>query len=231
MIRLIAMFEAVPYESERRAMIEKQLRRRGIRDPRVLDTMFQIPRHEFVAPGLASRAYEDRPLPIGESETISQPYIVAVMTEAVRVQPGEKVLEVGAGSGYQAAILAHLGATVYAVERNTDLAEAARRRLARLGYTGIEILCGDGTEGYAAAAPYQVIVVTAASPPQIPQPLLDQLSSGGRLVIPVGERERQELQLIFRHGDEFATRLLDPCQFIPLIGKYGWPEVQPTIGI
>jgi protein-L-isoaspartate(D-aspartate) O-methyltransferase len=224
------MTDAIPYESERRAMIENQLRRRGIRDPRVLDAMFQVPRHEFVAPGLVSRAYEDRPLPIGESETISQPYIVAAMTEAVRVQPGDKALEVGAGSGYQAAILAHLGATVYALDRNPDLAEAARRRLARLDYAGIEVLCGDGTEGYAAAAPYQVIMVSAASPPKIPQPLLDQLASGGRLVIPVGEREHQELHLVFKHGDEFATRMLDPCQFIPLIGKYGWPEIPSSVG-
>lgn len=222
------MTETIPYESERRAMIEDQLRRRGIRDPRVLDAMFQVPRHEFVAPGLISRAYEDRPLPIGESETISQPYIVAVMTEAARVQPGDKALEVGAGSGYQAAILSHLGARVYALERNPDLAEAASRRLARLGYAG-EVLCGDGTEGYAAAAPYDVIMVSAASPPKIPQPLFDQLASGGRLVIPVGEREHQELRLIFKHGDEFATRMLDPCQFIPLIGKYGWPEIPSTV--
>ena len=224
------MTEAILYESERRAMIELQLRRRGIRDPRVLDAMFQIPRHEFVAPSLARRAYEDRPLPIGARETISQPYIVAVMTEAARVQPGDNALEVGAGSGYQAAILAYLGATVYAVERNPDLAEAARRRLARLGYSGIDILIGDGTEGYPAAAPYQVILVTAASPPKIPQPLLDQLANGGRLVIPVGAREHQELHVVFKHGDEFATRILDPCQFVPLIGKYGWPETPSIFG-
>ena len=224
------MTEAIPFESERRAMIELQLRRRGIRDPRVLDAMYHVPRHEFVAPSLAMRAYDDRPLPIGARETISQPYIVAVMTEAARVQPGDKALEVGAGSGYQAAILAYLGATVYAVERNPDLAEAARRRLARLGYSGIDIHIGDGTEGYPAAAPYQVILVTAASPPKMPQPLLDQLANGGRLVIPVGAREHQELQVIFKHGDEFATRVLDPCQFVPLIGKYGWPETPSIFG-
>src|SRR5579859_368051 len=133
------MTDAIPYEHERRAMVEYQLRRRGIRDPRVLEAMFQVPRHEFVAAGLVSRAYEDRPLPIGESETISQPYIVAVMTETARVQPGDKALEVGAGSGYQAAILAQLGATVSALERNADLAATARRRLSRLGYMGIEV--------------------------------------------------------------------------------------------
>ena len=212
------------FEPERREMIEYQLRRRGIHDPRVLDAMFMVPRHEFVASNLISRAYDDRPLPIGAKETISQPYIVAVMTEAVRVQPGDKALEVGAGSGYQAAILAHLGAKVYGIERNPDLAEAARQRLARLGYDGIEIITGDGTEGYAPAAPFQVIMVTAGSPPKIPQPLLDQLAEGGRLMIPVGGHDYQELNLIFKHGGQIASRMIDPCQFVPLIGKYGWPE-------
>jgi protein-L-isoaspartate(D-aspartate) O-methyltransferase len=224
------MNEPIPYESERRAMIETQLRRRGIRDARVLDAMFLIPRHEFVAPALVRRAYDDRPLPIGQSETISQPYIVAVMSEAARVQPGDQALEVGAGSGYQAAILSFLGAKVFAVERNPDLAEAARRRLARLGFEGVEIISGDGTEGYAQAAPYQVIVVTAASPPKIPPPLLDQLAEGGRLVIPVGQREHQELCVVFKRGNELSTRTLDSCQFIPLIGKYGWPEMNPLHG-
>jgi len=223
------MNEAIPFESERRAMIETQLRRRGIRDSRVLDAMFQVPRHEFVAAGLIGRAYEDRPLPIGAAETISQPYIVAAMTETARVEPGDRALEVGAGSGYQVAILAHLGAKVYAIERNPNLVEATRNRLARLGYEGIEVTCGDGTEGYPTAAPYEVIMVTAASPPKVPQPLLDQLADGGRLVIPVGSREHQELQLIFKHNDDFVTRVFDPCQFVPLIGKYGWPEKQFTL--
>ncbi len=208
-------------------MIEHQLRRRGIHDSRVLDAMFSVPRHEFVSPNLVSKAYDDRPLPIGATETISQPYIVAVMTEAVRVLPGDKALEVGAGSGYQVAILAHLGAKVYAIERNRDLAEAARLRLARLSYEGVEIISGDGTEGYSPAAPFQVIMVTAGSPPKIPQPLLDQLADGGRLVIPVGGRDYQELNLIFKHDGQIATRTIDPCQFVPLIGKYGWPENVP----
>lgn len=208
-------------------MVETQLRRRGIRDPRVLDAMFLIPRHEFVTPSLVHRAYDDRPLPIGVAETISQPYIVAVMSQAARVQPGDQVLEVGAGSGYQAAILSWLGGKVFAVERNPELAEATRQRLTRLGFEGIQIMTGDGTEGYPPAAPYQVILVTAASPPKIPQPLLDQLAEGGRLVIPVGGIEQQELRLVFKHGNEFATRTLDQCQFVPLIGKYGWPETRP----
>lgn len=215
--------ETLPYESLRRAMVEQQLRRRGLRDDRVLEAMLRVPRHEFVLPQYLDAAYEDRPLPIGELETISQPYIVAAMTAAARVKPGEKALEVGTGSGYQAAILAFLGAKVYTIERNPQLAESARARLARLGYGGVEVICGDGTEGYPPAAPYQVILVTAAAP-DVPKPLLDQLDDSGRLVIPVGDLYHQDLKLVFKRGNEAAARLLDPCQFVPLIGKYGWPE-------
>src|SRR5713101_890961 len=154
------MNETVPFESERRAMIEEQLRRRGIRDERVLEAMFQVPRHEFVPHAYLNSSYEDRPLPIGESETISQPYIVAVMTQADHVEAGDRALEIGAGAGYQAAVLAYLGAKVYTVERNFNLAEAARERLKRLGYENVEVITGDGSEGYAPAAPYQVILVT-----------------------------------------------------------------------
>jgi protein-L-isoaspartate(D-aspartate) O-methyltransferase len=217
-----------PYKSERQAMIEDQLRRRGISDERVLEAMLAVPRHEFVPLQAIDFAYEDRPLPIGEAETISQPYMVAVMTQAASIEPGDKVLEVGAGSGYQAAILAHLGARVYAVERNYRLAELARARLARLGYSSVEIIWGDGTEGYLAAAPYQVIVVTAGAP-QIPDPLRDQLADGGRLLIPVGSHYQQNLYLVSKRGNEFVKRILDPCQFVPLVGKYGWPERDETV--
>lgn len=217
------MAESIPFESERRAMIETQLRRRGLRDDRVLEAMFAVPRHEFVAPAHVNAAYQDRPLPIGESETISQPYIVAAMTAAARVERGDRALEVGTGSGYQAAILAHLGAGVYTIERNPSLAEAARLRLQRLGFSDIEVVCGDGSEGFAPAAPYQVILVTAGSP-RVPPALVEQLAEAGRLVIPVGDRLRQDLQLIFKHQGRSATRVLDPCQFVPLVGKYGWPE-------
>jgi len=209
-------------------MIEDQLRRRGISDERVLEAMLAVPRHEFVPLQAIDFAYEDRPLPIGEAETISQPYMVAVMTQAASIEPGDKVLEVGAGSGYQAAILAHLGARVYAVERNYRLAELARARLARLGYSSVEIIWGDGTEGYLAAAPYQVIVVTAGAP-QIPDPLRDQLADGGRLLIPVGSHYQQNLYLVSKRGNEFVKRILDPCQFVPLVGKYGWPERDETV--
>ncbi len=217
------MNEALPFASERRAMVEHQLRRRGIRDERVLEAMFKVPRHEFVPRAYIDAAYEDRPLPIGESETISQPYMVAAMTAAARVQPGDKALEVGTGTGYQAAILAYLGAKVYTVERNFHLAETARARLARLDYTGIEVIWSDGSEGYAAAAPYQAILVTAGAP-QPPQALLDQLADDSRLVIPVGDLHHQDLYLISKHGNKTETRVLDPCQFVPLIGKQGWPE-------
>jgi protein-L-isoaspartate(D-aspartate) O-methyltransferase len=209
-------------------MVDYQIRRRGVRDAKVLEAMFQVPRHEFVPAEYLSSAYDDRPLPIGESETISQPYIVAAMTAAVGVQPGDKALEVGTGSGYQAAILAYLGASVWTVDRNGQLVDAARERLARLGYKGIEVIYGDGTEGYPAAAPYQVIVVTAASP-HVPPPLLEQLDDGGRMVIPVGDLYQQDLQLIVKHAKEVATRFLDPCQFVPLVGKHAWPETRDHV--
>jgi len=204
-------------------MVEIQLRNRGIRDPRVLDAMLHVPRHEFVPSSLIKAAYDDRPLPLGDAETISQPYIVAAMTEAARVQPGDKALEVGTGSGYQAAILAYLGARVYSVERNAALAETARERLARLGYDGVEVMVGDGSEGYPAAAPYAVIIVTAAAP-AVPSALLEQLAEEGRLVIPVGDLRRQDLLLNVKQAGEVKTRILDPCQFVPLVGKAGWPE-------
>jgi protein-L-isoaspartate(D-aspartate) O-methyltransferase len=210
------------FEAERRAMVENQIRRRGVRDERVLAAMLAVPRHEFVKPEYLEAAYEDCPLPIGPHETISQPYIVAAMTAAARVSPGDKVLEVGTGSGYQSAILAQLGAEVTTIERNAALAAAARLRLERLGYAQITVIEGDGSEGYPPAAPYQAILVTAAAP-QTPRPLLEQLGEGGRLVIPVGDQYSQDLELIFKMGGETSTQYLDPCMFVPLVGRYGWP--------
>jgi protein-L-isoaspartate(D-aspartate) O-methyltransferase len=217
------MTEPLPFEEERRLMIEIQLRHRGIHDERVLDAMFRVPRHEFVPPALVRAAYDDRPLPLGDAQTISQPYIVAAMTEAADVQPGDKALEVGTGSGYQAAILACLGARVYTIERNAALANSARERLARLGYVGVEVIEGDGSEGYSPAAPYAIILVTAAAP-LVPPALLEQLAEKGRLVIPVGNLQHQDLLLNLKKAGQVKTRVLDPCQFVPLIGKAGWSE-------
>jgi len=217
------------FAAQARDMVETQLRARGVRDERVLEAMQHIPRHEFVPPAHVAAAYRDCPLPIGETETISQPYIVAAMTEALRVKPGDRALEVGTGSGYQAAILAWLGATVCTIERNPRLAAEARDRLARLGYRGIRVFTADGSEGLPAEAPYDVMVVTAAAP-RVPAALLEQLAEEGRLVIPVGSLQHQELLLYWRHGGESVTRALDPCQFVPLIGKGGWPEVPPRFG-
>jgi protein-L-isoaspartate(D-aspartate) O-methyltransferase len=217
------MSNATLFESERHAMIERQLCRRGIQDARVLEAMFEVPRHEFVPALYREAAYDDHAIVIGEGQTISQPYIVAAMTEAARIEPGDKVLEIGTGSGYQVAILAHLGAVVITLERNPRLAATARERLARLGYTGIQVIAGDGSGGYPAAAPYAAILVTAGAP-KVPQVLFDQLAEGGRLVIPVGTLYQQTLELISKQGDQASVRDLDPCQFVPLIGKQGWPE-------
>jgi len=212
---------ADPFAAQARDMVEHQLRRRGIRDERVLDAMGQVPRHQFVPRESEIAAYEDRPLPIGDQQTISQPYIVALMTAAVEVAPGEKALEVGTGSGYQAAVLARLGATVYTIEANVRLAEAARARLRSLGYGDVQVYTGDGSEGLAEHAPYDVIVVTAAAP-RVPPALLGQLAEGGRLIAPVGTRFFQELVLVRKRGGQVATNILGACQFVPLVGKGGW---------
>jgi protein-L-isoaspartate(D-aspartate) O-methyltransferase len=222
------MTAPLPFEEARRSMVEIQLRHRGIRDERVLDAMFHVPRHEFVPPALVRAAYDDRPLPLGEAQTISQPYIVAAMTEAAEVQPGDKALEVGTGSGYQAAILAYLGARVYTIERNAVLAKSARERLARLGYDAVEVIVGDGSEGYPPAAPYSVILVTAAAP-LVPPSLVEQLGEEGRLVIPVGDLRHQDLLLNLKHAGQVKTHVLDPCQFVPLIGKAAWPEKEARL--
>jgi protein-L-isoaspartate(D-aspartate) O-methyltransferase len=216
---------AASFQIERQAMVEEQLRARGIRDARILEAMATVPRHEFVPVRQVSAAYEDRALPIGEWETISQPFIVALMTESADVGPGDRVLEVGTGTGYQAAILAHLGARVYTLELNPALAEAARERLTRLGYgDAVEVVIGDGSEGYPAAAPYDAILVTAASP-AAPQSLLHQLVDGRRLVIPIGSRHEQELKVITKVDGRTSTRAISSVQFVPLIGKEGWSGI------
>jgi protein-L-isoaspartate(D-aspartate) O-methyltransferase len=204
-------------------MVERQLRARGIFDERVLSAMSKVPREEFVPPELREHAYEDRPLTIGCSQTISQPYIVSSMLQAAELRPEDRVLELGTGSGYQAALVAEIVVEVVSIERHAELAEVARERLLRLGYRNVEIVIGDGTLGYAPRAPYDVILVSAAAP-YIPQPLVQQLAIGGRMVLPVGSRDLQELMLVRRDADAIRQVRLDGCAFVPLIGEAGFRE-------
>lgn len=210
------------FSRERAEMVERQLRRRGISNERVLAAMALVPREEFVPPGLAGRAYEDGPLPIGYGQTISQPYMVALMTQLLDPQGGSRVLEVGCGSGYQAAVLAALGAEVFSVERVPELARQAAERLERLGYP-VRVRVGDGTLGWPEEAPFDGIIVTAGAP-EVPPSLLAQLADGGRLVIPVGPGAVQELVVVTRRGEEFDRRGVCSCMFVPLVGKEGHPE-------
>jgi protein-L-isoaspartate(D-aspartate) O-methyltransferase len=209
------------FAADRQVMVQTQLWRRGIKDHAVLQAMSSVPRHEFVPAGFRDRAYEDTPLPIGDGQTISQPYIVAAMTEALGLTGTARVLEVGAGSGYQAAVLACLAKEVFAIEYRADLCTGSAERLARLGYNNVHVHCGDGTLGLSEFAPFDAILV-AAGAPSAPEPLLAQLAEGGRMVIPVGDVENQELRLILRGHDTFRTIMLDTCRFVPLVGAYGW---------
>jgi len=198
-----------------RRMVENLMRQRDITDEAVLAAMEAVPRGEFVQPDLADQAHEDYPLPIGYGQTISQPYIVALMTQLLNLHPGDKVLEVGTGSGYQAAILSLLTAEVYTVEIVTPLAEDARARLRRLGYTNVQVKAGDGYDGWPEHAPYDAIVVTAA-PREVPQPLIDQLADGGRMVIPVGPPgTNQTLWKIEKHGQIVASTNVTGVLFVP----------------
>jgi protein-L-isoaspartate(D-aspartate) O-methyltransferase len=206
----------------RERMVNIQIAGRGLRDSHVLQAMREVPREEFVAPELEAFAYEDGPLPIDAGQTISQPYIVAMMIEAAAVSPGDRVLEVGAGSGYASAVLSRIAAKVYAIERHAALAEAAQRRFAKLGYDNIELRVGDGTRGWPEAAPFEAILV-AASGPEVPRALKEQLAIGGHLVLPVGERQwRQTLRKITRRGEcEYEQDDLGAVTFVPLIGEQG----------
>jgi len=205
-------------------MIDTQLRRRGITDARVLAAMAAVPRELFVTPTTVRMAYEDTPLPIAAGQTISQPYIVAFMTEALELEPGDVVLEIGAGSGYAAAVLSMIASRVYTIERVPELAATAADRLATLGYRQVTVKCGDGTLGWPEHAPFQAIVC-AASGPTVPKSLLDQLDIGGRLVMPIDSAKGQTLVRVTRVArDEFVTTDLGAVRFVPLIGEEGWPE-------
>jgi len=211
----------VTYEDSRRRMVEAQLRRRGIRDGRVLDVMGRVPRERFAPEDFADRAYGDHPLPIGFGQTISQPYMVARMTELCALQGDERVLEIGAGSGYQTAILCELAREVFAVEIVAELAETARVRLAAMGYENVHLECFDGSCGWREHAPFDTILVGAGAP-ELPPVLLHQLADFGRLVIPVGQRGDQRLALVTRGAEAFSTEWHTECRFVDLVGQYGW---------
>jgi protein-L-isoaspartate(D-aspartate) O-methyltransferase len=208
-------------ERERERMVSEQLAGRGIEDPRVLEAMRVVPRHEFVAPDLRDQAYEDTPLPIGHGQTISQPFMVALMTEALQLRPGEKVLEIGTGSGYQAAVLAHMRAEVYTIERLEGLARDAEERLFRLGYRNVHVLCSDGNDGWADAGPFDAALLAAAAR-EIPRQPLHQLRMLGRMVLPIGTDDAQELVRLWRTEEGFREDYLGGCRFVRLIGRHGW---------
>jgi protein-L-isoaspartate(D-aspartate) O-methyltransferase len=203
-------------------MVEEQLVRRGIADERVLAAMRRVPRHRFVEEALRDRAYGDHPLPIGESQTISQPYIVALMTQWLQLRGPEKVLEIGGGSGYQSAVLAELARRVFTIERFPSLAMRARQTLESLGYTNVVVRVGDGTYGWPDEAPFDRILVGAAAP-VVPQPLFQQLAEGGRLVVPVGDADAQTLHVVDKVGGQMRVSTEGGCVFVKLVGKYGWP--------
>lgn len=213
---------AEPFAAERFAMVERQLRQRGIHDERLLAAMYKVPRHEFVNRQSWSEAYADHPVAIGEQQTTSQPYMIAAMIQAAAVRPEDRALEIGAGSGYQTALLAELASQVFAVERYPSLTEAAAQTLARLGYRNVKIVAGDGSLGLPEAAPFDVIIVSAAAP-RVPPALQEQLAPGGRLVIPVGDAQQQAVQLVRRdHDGNITTQTLEGCRFVPLIGQQGF---------
>jgi protein-L-isoaspartate(D-aspartate) O-methyltransferase len=212
------------YTIARRRMVEEQIIARGVRDARVIDAMLRVPRHLFVPEALAAQAYSDFPLPIGERQTISQPYMVAVMSEALQLQGGEKVLEIGTGSGYQSAVLALLARQVFSLERIPALARQARRTLDQNGFARVNVRVTDGTSGWEEEAPFDGILVTAGAP-AVPQPYRSQLAIGGRLVIPVGDRISQLLVRLTRLNErDYREERLFGCRFVPLVGDHGWRE-------
>jgi protein-L-isoaspartate(D-aspartate) O-methyltransferase len=215
-----------PRNVERDKMVEFQIEARGVHDPRVLAAMREVPRHLFIPPPYDRNAYEDSPLPIGNGQTISQPYIVAVMTELLNAKPSDNALEIGTGTGYQAAVLSRIVKRVTTIERIPAVAELARHNLATLHYDNIEIIIGDGTLGYSKNAPYDKIIITAATP-EIPRPLIDQLAEGGIMVAPAGSRDVQELITLHKQDGMVNRQSRGGVRFVPLIGKHGWNEDTP----
>ncbi len=213
----------INYEQERLRMVEEQIVSRDVKDERVLAAMRKVPRHEFLPEAIRGMAYADNAIPLGEGQTISQPFMVALMSELLELTGAERVLEIGTGSGYQAAVLAELCEKVYTVERIKLLADRARATLDRLGYRSVAIKVYDGTYGWKEMAPFDAIMVTAGSP-DVPAPLLDQLKDGGRMVIPVGDRYGQTLLKIVKTPEGAITQRSIPCVFVPLIGNHGWRE-------
>lgn len=209
------------YQRLAESMVRNQIEARGIKDPRVLAAMKSVPRHEFVNESLIDQAYSDHPLPIGDQQTISQPYIVALMTEALQVDKDDRVLEIGTGSGYQAAILAELAYRVYTIERNRTLYERARQILEKLGYYNAICRYGDGTLGWKEEGPFDAILVTAGAP-EVPKPLVDQLKEGGRMIVPVGSSFSQDLVKLYRDEKGIHQTDLGGCRFVKLIGQCGW---------
>jgi protein-L-isoaspartate(D-aspartate) O-methyltransferase len=210
------------HDARRARMVTEQIAGRGVRDEALLGAMRELPRHLFVPEERQLDAYEDRPLGVGEGQTISQPYMVALMTETLAPQPHHRVLEIGTGSGYQAAILGRLAGSVITIERHAALAAQAGAALDRVGTTNVEIVIGDGTEGYPPAAPYDRILVTAGAP-AVPPALKAQLAENGRLVVPVGTADMQQLVIVDRSGGDFVERHGAACVFVPLVGRHGWP--------
>ena len=217
------MKDEIEFAQMRERMVATQLASRRIKDKRVLEVMAKVPRHRFVLPKYLDSAYEDHPLPLGEGQTISQPYMVALMTECLRLKGDEKVLEVGTGSGYQAAILAELSKEVYTIERFESLAERAKKVLSDLEYKNVKVIVGDGSRGLEEEAPFDRIVVTAGAP-VLPKSLADQLAEGGKMVIPVGGSFSQALLLVEKEKDKVKTTSVCGCVFVPLIGEYGWKK-------
>ncbi len=207
-------------------MVETQVRRRGVKDASVLRAMATVPRHEFVPEQSRSLAYADEPLAIGGGQTISQPYIVAAMSEALGLSGAERVLEIGTGCGYQAAVLSLLSSEVYSIECRPELARAAAERLQRQGFANVHVHCGDGSLGLKEFAPYDAILMAAAAP-TVPQPLLEQLKDSGRLIAPIGAEDHQELLLVTRRGCDYATEHREGCRFVPLVGRHGWKDWEP----